>query len=189
MRPLKAVPNLQQPHHQVTSLMPLPPPRLQPLMHPATPVLAWKMWLPAHPWPLALMRVLAAHARPETPAAQTSAAAVAAAAVAGGLQTDAPVDAGTPIEASTPAERVVGAIFERAPAPAGAADFDPHSSAGSNLYANTRETLVSSNPQVAARSEVVHSTVGSPRWANEIGSRLMMMSVRGQQEGSLSLDA
>lgn len=29
--------------------------------------------------------------------------------------------------------------------------------------------------------------VGSPRWAEELGSRLVMMSVRGQHEGSLSL--
>lgn len=29
--------------------------------------------------------------------------------------------------------------------------------------------------------------VGSPRWADELGSRLVMMSVRGQHEGSLSL--
>jgi len=29
--------------------------------------------------------------------------------------------------------------------------------------------------------------VGSPRWANELGSRLAMMSVRGQNEGSLTL--
>ena len=33
----------------------------------------------------------------------------------------------------------------------------------------------------------LHETVGSARWADELGSRLVMMSVRGQQEGSLTL--
>ncbi|MET0282462.1 MAG: flagellar hook-length control protein FliK, partial [Steroidobacteraceae bacterium] len=35
--------------------------------------------------------------------------------------------------------------------------------------------------------QAVHSAVGSPRWANEVGNHLVMMSARGQQEGSLSL--
>jgi len=33
----------------------------------------------------------------------------------------------------------------------------------------------------------LHEAVGSARWADELGSRLVMMSVRGQQEGSLTL--
>jgi flagellar hook-length control protein FliK len=33
----------------------------------------------------------------------------------------------------------------------------------------------------------LHQAVGSARWADELGSRLVMMSVRGQQEGSLTL--
>jgi flagellar hook-length control protein FliK len=33
----------------------------------------------------------------------------------------------------------------------------------------------------------VRSPVGTPRWADEVGSRLVLMSLRGQQEGSLTL--
>jgi flagellar hook-length control protein FliK len=33
----------------------------------------------------------------------------------------------------------------------------------------------------------IHEPVGSPRWTEEIGSRLVLMSMRGQQEGSLTL--
>jgi len=33
----------------------------------------------------------------------------------------------------------------------------------------------------------LHEAVGSARWAEELGSRMVMMSVRGQQEGSLTL--
>lgn len=38
-----------------------------------------------------------------------------------------------------------------------------------------------------AAQAIIREPVGSPRWADEVGSRLMMMSVRGQQEGSLTL--
>jgi flagellar hook-length control protein FliK len=38
-----------------------------------------------------------------------------------------------------------------------------------------------------AAHAIIREPVGSPRWADEVGSRLMMMSVRGQQEGSLTL--
>jgi len=39
----------------------------------------------------------------------------------------------------------------------------------------------------ATPSATVHEPVGSPRWAEAIGSRLVLMSMRGQQEGSLTL--
>jgi flagellar hook-length control protein FliK len=35
--------------------------------------------------------------------------------------------------------------------------------------------------------QAMRSAVGSPRWADELGSRLVVMSARGQHEGSLSL--
>jgi flagellar hook-length control protein FliK len=38
-----------------------------------------------------------------------------------------------------------------------------------------------------ATTQTVHNPVGSPRWADELGSRMMLMTVRGQHEGSLSL--
>jgi flagellar hook-length control protein FliK len=39
----------------------------------------------------------------------------------------------------------------------------------------------------AAADHVLRSAVGSPRWAEELGSRLVLMSTRGNQEGSLTL--
>jgi flagellar hook-length control protein FliK len=92
---------------------------------------------------------------------------------------------------SSAGERLVGALADRASMRtegAGAfVDTDRSVSAAQNLYTSTRETVASAAGGVSTRPEVVHSTVGSPRWANELGSRLAMMSVRGQQEGSLSL--
>lgn len=35
--------------------------------------------------------------------------------------------------------------------------------------------------------QALRSQVGSPRWADELGTRLVVMSARGQQEGSLTL--
>jgi flagellar hook-length control protein FliK len=40
---------------------------------------------------------------------------------------------------------------------------------------------------VGGQEHVLRSAVGTPRWADELGSRLVMMSTRGQHEGSLSL--
>jgi flagellar hook-length control protein FliK len=95
---------------------------------------------------------------------------------------------------SSMGERLVGALAERISMRVEAADsagfhteVDRSSISGTNPYASTREIVVNQAGAVSTRPEVVHSTVGSPRWANELGSRLAMMSVRGQQEGSLSL--
>jgi flagellar hook-length control protein FliK len=39
----------------------------------------------------------------------------------------------------------------------------------------------------APAGQTLHATVGTPRWADELGSRMVLMSLRGQHEGSLSL--
>jgi flagellar hook-length control protein FliK len=39
----------------------------------------------------------------------------------------------------------------------------------------------------AGAQPVLQAPVGTPRWADELGSRLVLMSMRGQHEGSLSL--
>jgi flagellar hook-length control protein FliK len=48
-----------------------------------------------------------------------------------------------------------------------------------------------STPQFRAADspapQVLHSPVGTPRWADELGSRITLMSLRGQHEGSLNL--
>src|SRR6478752_6319654 len=50
-----------------------------------------------------------------------------------------------------------------------------------------REGVTGTPASAPAVRASLHETVGSARWADELGSRLVMMSVRGQQEGSLTL--
>jgi flagellar hook-length control protein FliK len=38
-----------------------------------------------------------------------------------------------------------------------------------------------------ADAQTLHAPVGTPRWAEELGSRMVMMNLRGQHEGSLNL--
>jgi flagellar hook-length control protein FliK len=42
-------------------------------------------------------------------------------------------------------------------------------------------------PQAADPGQTLHATVGTARWADELGSRMTMMTLRGQHEGSLNL--
>lgn len=42
-------------------------------------------------------------------------------------------------------------------------------------------------PVAANAAPTVHAPVGTPRWADELGSRMVLMSLRGQHEGSLNL--
>jgi hypothetical protein len=95
---------------------------------------------------------------------------------------------------SSMGERLIGALAERISTRGEGADgagFHADGERGNvtatNPYASPREIVANQAGAVSSRPEVVHSTVGSPRWANELGSRLAMMCVRGQQEGSLSL--
>jgi flagellar hook-length control protein FliK len=95
---------------------------------------------------------------------------------------------------SSMGERLIGALAERistrgegADGAGFHADGDRSTVTVTNPYASPREIVANQAGAVSSRPEVVHSTVGSPRWANELGSKLAMMSVRGQQEGSLSL--
>lgn len=41
--------------------------------------------------------------------------------------------------------------------------------------------------QAASAGQLLRAAVGTPQWADELGSRLVMMSTRGQHEGSLTL--
>jgi hypothetical protein len=138
--------------------------------------------------PLLLMRAFggnaqldAAGAQEEAPAAASGDALLTDQAAAGFAGADAAA------EKTSMGDRLISALLERASAHVGAAEADQPSAAGPNLYTNTRDTVASAAGPVSSLPEAVHSAVGSPRWANELGSRLLMMSVRGQQEGSLSL--
>ena len=50
-----------------------------------------------------------------------------------------------------------------------------------------REGVTGTPASAPAVHASLHEAVGSARWADELGSRLALMSVRGQQEGSLTL--
>jgi flagellar hook-length control protein FliK len=52
---------------------------------------------------------------------------------------------------------------------------------------STPQGVSASNSPSVGEQALLRSAVGSPRWAEELGSRLMLMSVRGQHEGSLTL--
>jgi flagellar hook-length control protein FliK len=130
--------------------------------------------------PLALMRAMAADGVAEMAAATANAGAV----VENVATRETPVDSGM-------GERLISALADRSSMRADVAgpaiEGDRNAVSGPNLYASTREAVAITSGQVSTRPEVVHSTVGSPRWANELGSRLAMMTVRGQHEGSLTL--
>jgi flagellar hook-length control protein FliK len=113
-------------------------------------------------------------------AQQTDAAAVA-------LQADAAAGVDASAEGGAMGERLIGALLERVSAQLGATEVDQPSTSGPTLYSNVREAVASAAGQVSNLPEAVRTAVGSPRWANELGSRLVMMTMRGQQEGSLSL--
>ncbi len=42
-------------------------------------------------------------------------------------------------------------------------------------------------PTSTASTQTIQAPVGTPRWADELGSRMVMMNLRGQHEGSLNL--
>lgn len=71
-----------------------------------------------------------------------------------------------------------------APAPATVTGM-PQPTALTNALLRDGATGVPGGAPVVRAS--LHETVGSARWADELGSRMVLMSVRGQQEGSLTL--
>jgi flagellar hook-length control protein FliK len=99
-----------------------------------------------------------------------------------GAQVHLPVSAAAALEGALTAP--AGASSVAAPAPATASGL-PQPAALMNAMLRDGAT-VAPGAAPALRASL-HETVGSARWAEELGSRLVMMSVRGQQEGSLTL--
>jgi flagellar hook-length control protein FliK len=60
---------------------------------------------------------------------------------------------------------------------------------GLMVQAAAGSSAVTLAPASSATSleQALRANVGTPRWADELGTRLVMMSARGQQEGSLTL--
>jgi flagellar hook-length control protein FliK len=64
---------------------------------------------------------------------------------------------------------------------------------GDGITTTTAQAMASTAAQLhgssaaSAGEQVLRSAVGSPRWAEELGSRLVLMTARGNQEGSLTL--
>ncbi|MDQ2641798.1 MAG: flagellar hook-length control protein FliK [Pseudomonadota bacterium] len=60
---------------------------------------------------------------------------------------------------------------------------------GLMVQASAGSSAVTVAPATSGNSleQALRANVGSPRWADELGTRLVVMSARGQQEGSLTL--
>lgn len=70
---------------------------------------------------------------------------------------------------------------------AAAADA-PSGSAGSHAATQlSAVTLPASTVITAANAQALQAPLGTPRWAEELGSRLVMMTTQGRNEGSLTL--
>jgi flagellar hook-length control protein FliK len=66
----------------------------------------------------------------------------------------------------------------------------PAQPSAQTLAASLASTLgVASQPQAtaAAANQTLHTAVGTPRWSEELGTRMVLMSLNGQHEGSLNL--
>ncbi len=131
--------------------------------------------------PAALLKAMGVGSQRDAVVAQQTDAAVVA------LQADAAAGVDASAEGGAMGERLIGALLERVSAQLGATEVDQPSTPEPSLYSNVREAVASAAGQVSNLPEAVRTAVGSPRWANELGSRLVMMTMRGQQEGSLSL--
>jgi Flagellar hook-length control protein FliK len=108
-----------------------------------------------------------------------------------------PLDSGVPlgkVEGDHPKHQAVAAItrlLDALPDQSATRDaITPRldaSASAPTLYTNSREAYVTNAVPTAIVQEALRQPVGTPRWGAELATRLMLMSVRGQQEGSLSL--
>lgn len=131
--------------------------------------------------PLVLLRAQVATAsRNAMPAGEGDAAAAL-------LNGDAVAGADAKPASGSMGDRLIGALLDRSSGQIAVPDNNSRLLEGPALYANTRETVASTAGSVSTLPEAVRTAVGQPRWANELGSHLVTMSLRGQQEGSLSL--
>jgi flagellar hook-length control protein FliK len=107
----------------------------------------------------------------------------------------APAPDAASLQTALVASTVKPAARADAPAPAAAPPVDlaaptaqtptTNFSATLSHLAATASTQQASNAQAP---QAVHSAVGTPRWADEVSSRVVLMSLRGQTEGSLNLN-
>lgn len=72
---------------------------------------------------------------------------------------------------------------------AAAGEASPPGSLPVALHLPAAATAIANVSSAAANGhdKVLHSAVGTPRWSEELGSRLVLMTTRGQHEGSLTL--
>jgi flagellar hook-length control protein FliK len=75
---------------------------------------------------------------------------------------------------------------EPAPLPLPASSAAPNSLLAA-AASNFGSPLPQAAPATGTPAQTLHSAVGSARWAEELGSRLTLMTLRGQHEGSLTL--
>jgi flagellar hook-length control protein FliK len=110
---------------------------------------------------------------------QTPAAAAASIALTGNV----PEIAATAAAAATP-QLELSHTNSQPPVPAATSTQATDASlAAANLSVPAHQTQAAA----VAPDQTLHAAVGTPRWADELGSRLVLMNLTGQHEGSLNL--
>lgn len=67
------------------------------------------------------------------------------------------------------------------------APTQPNAQSAASTLASTMGSTSTAQAAAPAAAQTVHAAVGAPRWADELGSKMVLMSLNGQHEGSLSL--
>lgn len=108
------------------------------------------------------------------------------------LAIDNPASQSAPLQAATPRAAEVPAVALPAMA-AQQSDLSPVQAQAQATAPSPAAMLAASAPTHATPAATgdlpatLHNSVGTPRWADELGTRIALMSLRGQQEGSLNL--
>jgi flagellar hook-length control protein FliK len=71
--------------------------------------------------------------------------------------------------------------------PAAETPAQPSAQSLASSLASTMGPTPQSQAAVSAAATTLHAAVGTPRWSEELGSRMVLMSLHGQHEGSLNL--
>jgi flagellar hook-length control protein FliK len=71
--------------------------------------------------------------------------------------------------------------------PAGETPAQPSAQSLASSLAASMGPTPQSQAAASAAASTLHAAVGTPRWSEELGSRMVLMSLHGQHEGSLNL--
>lgn len=89
------------------------------------------------------------------------------------------------------AEAAAAALVAAARVPEASLAAETPAQPSAQSLASTLASTMGPTPQsqaaAAAAAHTLHAAVGTPRWSDELGSRMVLMSLNGQHEGSLNL--